>query len=137
VTLLLAVGAGSGLSAQGAVDVVGLIGKNRSEITAVFPGAGNIIKDWRGWESAWLVLGRKGQFVGLRLEPRSPMSEHEAEDAVRQLGVTVERAKYFAAPKEHGYSDMAGPVRTVMFGIRTNGTVGSIQLHSVLADTER
>jgi len=48
VALLLGIGAGSGLSAQGPVDVVDLIGKNRSALTGVFPGAGVIIKDWHG-----------------------------------------------------------------------------------------
>jgi uncharacterized protein (TIGR03435 family) len=73
----------------------------------------------------------------VRLQPRAAISEEEAEGAIRQLGVSVERAKYFAGPKEHGYSDMTGPIRTVIYDLAADGKVTMIRIHSVLADTER
>jgi hypothetical protein len=137
VALLLGTGAAVGRSALAPVDVVNLIGKNRSEIAVVFPGTGSVIRDWRGWDTAVLVLSPHGQFIGLRLLPRAPIAEHEAEDAVRQLGLNVEPAKYFAGRDEHGYSDMDGPVRTVIYDLAADGRVTSVRIHSVLADTEQ
>jgi len=82
------------------------------------------------------VWGRQGRLVGLHLQPRAPISEQQAEDAVRELGVNVEQAKYFAGLEEHGYSDMAGLVRTVIYDLRADGKVTRIRIHSVLADAE-
>jgi len=101
VTIVISLATASAVSAQTAVNLVDLIGKKRSELTGVFPGADFVIKEWRGWDNVLLVPGREGRLLGLLLQPRSPISEQEAEDAVRQLGVSVDVSKYFSGPSEH------------------------------------
>jgi hypothetical protein len=133
---LLSISTLAALSAQAATDVTALIGKDRSDISNVFPGTSSIIRNWRGWESALLVSGRDGKLVGVHLQPRVPLAEPKADEAVRQLGVSLEPAKYFAGRDEHGYSDMAGPVRTVIYDLAANGSVTRIRIHAMRADAE-
>jgi hypothetical protein len=137
VACLLSMGMPASLSAQAPVDVAQLIGKNRSEISAVFPGSGLIVRNWRGWDNAVLVPGRYGELVGLRLQPRTSIAEAEADRAVRELGVALEQGKYFAGREEHGYSDMAGAVRTVIYDLAADGSVTRIRIHATLADSQQ
>jgi hypothetical protein len=133
----LVFGGAVALSAQSTVNVVDLIGKSRAEIATVFPGTTMMLTRWRGWQAAWIVPDRNGRFLGLILSPRTPLSELDAEDAVRALGISVERRHYFAGPTEHGYSDMAGPIRTVIYDLDSTGLVTGIRIHAALADVAR
>jgi len=49
--ILISLAASSLVSAQTAVDLVELIGKKRSEVPRVFPGATSDIKGWQGWDN--------------------------------------------------------------------------------------
>src|SRR5688572_11210404 len=116
-------------------DVVALIGQRRSEITAVFPGRDRMFFSWRRWDRLHLVFSRDGQFVGVRLYRNAGITEQQADAALRQLGVTMEPNKYFAGAAERGYSDMSGPIRTVIYGV-DGGRVTSLIIASRLADDD-
>lgn len=132
-SLLLTVALAAGPSAYSDVNVSELMGRHRSELTSVFPGAGRIIRNWQGWTQAALFTNRHGELVALRLESAGPVTERQAEEAVRQLGISLDTGRYFATPTESGYSDMPGPVRTVTF-TRSGERVMAIGIFSRFAD---
>ena len=111
------------------VDFVSLMGKTRAQIASVFPGTGEVVESWNGWARAYLAFNAKGRLVSVNLEPRAPISEAEAENAVRGFGVTVDRRKYVAAPAVHAYSDMNGPIKTVNYLIE-RGRVTTVGIFS-------
>jgi hypothetical protein len=123
-------------AAQGPLRLADAFGKSRIELAAAFPGPTARIRSWQGWDSLSLIFGRESQLVGLVLRPTQPMSEAQADGAVQRLGVDVDASKYFAGPREHGYSDMTGTVRTVIYDIGTDGNVSGIHVHARLADAE-
>src|SRR5688500_1149805 len=63
-----------------ATDVVALMGKRRSEITAVFPGTQTVIRPWNDWVRVLLLFNRSG-LVTVILEPFAPITERQADDA--------------------------------------------------------
>lgn len=115
-------------------DVVALIGKRRSEITAVFPGTETLIRPWNDWVRVLLLFNHMG-LVTVTLDPGAPMTEQQADDAIERLGVSVERDKYFVGVHERGYSNMGGPIRTVIYRLQGH-KVRSIGIFSRLADND-
>src|SRR5688500_9926133 len=96
-------------SGRGRSDRSAEIGNHRS-----VPREGPNVFSWRRWDRLHLVFSRDGQFVGVRLYRNAGITEQQADAALRQLGVTMEPNKYFAGAAERGYSDMSGPIRTVI-----------------------
>jgi hypothetical protein len=101
--------------AQAPPDLTALIGRTRAEIGTVFPGRSQKLEGWNGWKTVFLSINAKNRLLSVNLEPQTPMSEQQAEDAVRKLGVTLDRTKYVAASAVHAYRDMKGLIRTVNF----------------------
>ena len=100
---------------QADVDLVALMGKTRAEVRRVFPGTENNLANWHGWRNVYLTFNGKRRLVTVTLEPPRPMTEVQAEVAIRGFKIVPDRAKYFAAPIVHGYRGMNGPVRTVNY----------------------
>lgn len=131
---LALVACGSGVFAQ-TPNVIDLIGKTRSEIASVFPGSGKRLEQWNGWKTVTLFFNVRGELVTLTLQPAAPITEQHADEAVRGLGLNVDRADFFAAATERGYSDMAGPIRTVSYQV-DGDEVTAIGIFSRLADID-
>src|SRR5688572_16423595 len=115
-------------------DVVALMGKRRSEMTAVFPGTQTVIRPWNDWVRVFLLFNRSG-LVTVILEPFAPITERQADDAIQRLGVSVEPDNYFVGADERGYSDMGGPIRSVIYRLEAD-KVRSIGIFSRLADND-
>ena len=115
-------------------NVVALMGLRRSDITAMFPGRDLMFRPWHGWDRILLLFSRDG-LVAVSLYRTSAITEQQADDALRRLGVTVEPDKYFAGAAERGYSDMTGPIRTVIYGV-DGAKVTRISISSRLADND-
>ena len=125
---------GVSVSAQ-TTDLVELIGKTRSDITSVFPGSGTTLRQWNGWKEAILFFNTRRELVTVSLLPATPMTEQQADDAIRRLGVNVAGGNYFAAATERGYSEIAGPIRTVSYRVDGERVI-AIGIFSRLADID-
>ena len=106
------------LSAQTKINLPALMGKTRAELRQVFPGGENTLRNWNGWKAVHLFFNGKARLGAVNFEPTSPMSEAQAETVIREMGIRIERQRYFAAPAVHGYRNMSGLVRTVNFTIQ-------------------
>src|SRR5690606_35742885 len=116
------------------VTVEDILGKSRAELAHVFPGTSYEVRNWKGWRAVLLVPDRFGRVVSLVLEPSSPITEQDAEAALRRLGVSVGSGSYFASRAERGYSDMEGAIRTVTYSLEGDDRVSRIGIFSKLAD---
>lgn len=95
------------------VDLPALWGKSRTEVADAFPGSSVRLKNWRGWETAYLEF-IDGDFASLHLERTDPMPGREViRFIIEELNVDLAKSEFRTTPLFLEYAIADGPVSTV------------------------
>jgi hypothetical protein len=97
-----------------ACNLPSLAGKVRSELTDVFPGKDDTLKDWNGWKETILRFNPAGRLAAVFFLPEKPLNEEAVSWFLTdRCGLTLPKAKRIDSTAGVFYRNLGGRIRTV------------------------